>query len=239
MNYGILHLIPKDIRDDSGSGFVTPIVYDLMSEIKIWAVENIKTSRRYLKKIIPEIIIDELAFYEVSKRTDYRDNEKIISELKTGNDVGLMSEAGLPGIADPGNTLIILCHDLGIEVVPHAGPSSILMALISSGLNGQKFCFSGYLPVNEGERKKSLRKLEKDSRENSSSQIFMETPYRNNSVFKSVLESLKSDTWFCIACDIDSKDQFIKTIRISEWKKSKIPDLHKRPTVFILQANDN
>jgi len=239
MNYGNLHLIPKDISEESGVESVTPIVYHLIGKIKIWAVENIKTARRYLKKINPDIIIDELDFYELSKRTDYKDNEIILSLLKSGKDVGLMSEAGLPGIADPGNSLIISCHEIGVEVIPHAGPSSMLLALISSGLNGQNFSFSGYLPVNQSERKKVLRKLEKESREKHSSQIFMETPYRNNSVFKSALESLKGNTWFCVACDIDSKDQYIKTYRISYWKNTKKPDLHKRPAVFILQAFDN
>ncbi|MFO7878820.1 MAG: SAM-dependent methyltransferase [Bacteroidota bacterium] len=238
MGNGELHLIPNRISDDSNEDDIPLSLYRKIHELKYWVVENLKATRRYLKSLDKRIDIDAMHFLEMNKRVDSSESLEALSWLRAGHDVGIMSDAGLPGIADPGNELILKAHQENIAVVPHAGSSSILLGLIASGLNGQRFMFHGYLPVKAHERKRALQEIEKQSSRQKASQIFMETPYRNDAVFATMMESLSGNTWLCVACDIDAGDAFLRTLRVKTWRAAPNPVLHKRPAVFIVQAFD-
>jgi len=238
MQNGSLHLIPNRISEDSGGDDVPLSVFKLIRSLEYWVVENLKATRRYMKSLDKSINIDTMHFIEMNKRVGASESLEAIKWLKAGHDVGIMSDAGLPGIADPGNALIMQAHQENINVVPHAGPSSMLLGLIASGLNGQRFMFHGYLPVKAHERRRAIQDIEKQSSWQKASQIIMETPYRNDAMFASLLEALNNNTWLCIACDIDSNDAFLRTLTVRTWKKAPRPDLHKRPAVFIFQAFD-
>ncbi|MGC9332080.1 MAG: SAM-dependent methyltransferase [Bacteroidales bacterium] len=238
MKYGTLHLIPNSISPDKGKNDVPDSLFRLIKVTKFWVVENTRTTRRYLKSLDKSIDIDSLQFIEMDKHTDHNESLKALTWLTDGHDVGLMSEAGLPGIADPGNELILQAHQEGIRVVPHAGPSSMLLGLIASGLNGQRFMFHGYLPVKSNDRNHAVKKLEKQSIRDKASQIIMETPYRNEQLFESLVSNLHGNSWLTVACDIDSPDAFIRTLRVKTWKKAPQVNLHKRPAVFVLQGFD-
>ncbi len=238
MKNGVLHLIPNSISIDTGKDDVPDALFRLIRRIKFWVVENTRTTRRYLKKLDKSIDINALQFIEMDKHSNHDEDMKALTWLKAGHDVGLMSEAGLPGIADPGNQLILQAHQENIPVVPHAGPSSMLLGLIASGLTGQRFMFHGYLPVQSHERNHVLKKIEKQSIRDKASQIIMETPYRNEQLFEALVSNLHGNTWLSVACDIDSPDAFIRTLRVKTWKKAPQLNLHKRPAVFVVQGFD-
>ena len=231
---GKLYLLPNLLGGTAVEGVIPGDVIDVIKNIRIFATENVKNTRRYLKKIDKAINIDELTFLDLNEHSDIKDIETYIPYLKD-NDVGIISEAGCPGIADPGAELVALAHRHGYQVVPLVGPSSILLALIASGCNGQNFSFNGYLPVNRAERVKTLKNYEKQSSAENRTQIFIETPYRNLQLFEDIVSSLSPVTRLTVACDITTENEYIKTMQIKDWKHEK-PDINKRPTIFSLYA---
>jgi 16S rRNA (cytidine1402-2'-O)-methyltransferase len=198
-----------------------------------YIVESDKTARKSIKEVNPEKKQSELVLYTLNKRTDVKEHLDFIKPLLEGKNMGLMSEAGCPGVADPGAVIVKLAHEKGIQVVPLVGPSSILLAMMASGMNGQSFTFHGYLPIEKDEKRASFKNLEKTSFEQNQSQIFIETPYRNNKLLEDLLQTLHPETHLCIATDITLPTEYIKTKKIMAWKKETI-DLHKRPTIFII-----
>ena len=217
---------------DSTVDYVIPNeVQDIIKQTKYFIVENIKTARRYLKKVDRTINIDDLSFFTLNKHTSPEEISSFLTPAQEGNNMGIISEAGCPGIADPGSDVVQLCHQKNIRVVPLVGPSSILMALISSGMNGQNFCFNGYLPIDKNERIKKLRELEKKGNQGFT-QIFMETPFRNSKLLDDILNNCNNSSNLCIAIDISLPTEKIKTQSIGLWKKN-IPDFHKKPTIFL------
>jgi 16S rRNA (cytidine1402-2'-O)-methyltransferase len=201
--------------------------------IDYYIVENEKTARKSIKEVHPEKKQSALILFVLNKRTEVKEHQDFIQPLLEGKNVGLMSEAGCPGVADPGAVIVKLAHEKGIQVVPLVGPSSILLAMMASGMNGQSFTFHGYLPIDKDEKRASFKSLEKTSFEKNQSQIFIETPYRNNNLLEDLLQTLHPETHLCVATDITLPTEYIKTKRISAWKKETI-DLHKRPTIFII-----
>lgn len=199
--------------------------------LQYYMVENLRTARRFLKKLDREKDLDSCLFFVLDKRTQAHEVREFIKELPADAQIGIMSEAGCPGIADPGNLAIRYAHKNGHEVIPFTGPSSMFLALMASGFNGQSFAFSGYLPVKVPERKKRIKELER--RSVSQTQLFMEAPYRNNRFLEQILNDLNPDTDLCIACNLTAPEGFVQTKKVKEWKKQK-PDLHKKPTVFLL-----
>lgn len=198
-----------------------------------YIVENEKTARKFIKSIDPEKVQATLRLHALNKHTEISEHNKMIQPCMEGHHIGLMSEAGCPGIADPGAVIVKLAHEKGIQVVPLVGPSSILLAMMGSGMNGQSFTFNGYLPIEKAEKKSTLKNLEKLSSDKNQSQIFIETPYRNNKLLEDILQALQPSTHLCIAADITLPTEYIKTLRVQDWKKIKI-DLHNRPTIFII-----
>lgn len=231
---GKLYLIPNTLGDTRIGGVIPDEVVALIKTIKVFASENPKNTRQFLKKIDKSISLDTLYFIEVNEHTDRKQIEEGLLWLSKG-DVGIISEAGCPGIADPGAELVALAHTHNYQVVPLVGPSSILLALIASGCNGQNFSFNGYLPVKSNERSRVLRNFERQSMQEDRTQIFIETPYRNLKLFEEMLHILQPQTKLAIACDITTENEYIKTRTIQEWKNDK-PDLHKRPAIFIVYA---
>jgi 16S rRNA (cytidine1402-2'-O)-methyltransferase len=201
-----------------------------------YIVENEKTARRFIKSINPEKVQANLRIHVLNKHTEVAEYTEMLKACLAGRNVGLMSEAGCPGVADPGAVIVKLAHEKGIQVVPLVGPSSILLALMGSGMNGQSFAFNGYLPIDKSEKKTALKNLERLSFEKNQAQIFIETPYRNNKLVEDILQSLQNATRLCIATDITLPTEFIKTLSINDWKKTKV-DLHNRPTIFIIQKS--
>lgn len=231
---GRLYLIPNTLGETDINGVIPAEVIGIIKSLRVFATENPKNTRRYLKKIDKSILIDDLIFLDLNEHSDRRQTEYCLSWLEKG-DVGIISEAGCPGIADPGAELVALAHQKHYPVVPLVGPSSILLALIASGFNGQNFSFNGYLPVKENERAKALRYFERQSMTENRTQIFIETPYRNMKLFQEMLALLAPQTKLSIACDITTENEYIRTMSVQEWKKQS-PDLNKRPSIFILYA---
>ena len=198
-----------------------------------YIVENEKTARKSIKMVQPEKKQSELVLFTLNKHTESKEHLAMIQPLLEGKNMGLMSEAGCPGVADPGAVIVKIAHDKGIQVVPLVGPSSILLALMASGMNGQSFTFNGYLPIEKEEKKSALKFLEKLSFDKNQSQIFIETPYRNNKLLEDLIQILHPETHLCVATDITLPTEYIKTKKITAWKKEKV-DLHKRPTIFIV-----
>lgn len=231
---GKLYMIPVMLGEESNPKDVLPeSVAKTIEMIDHYIVENEKTARRFIKKIYPEKKQPELKISLLNKHTDISEYAEMLQPCLNGINVGLMSEAGCPGIADPGAVIAKLAHEKGIQVVPMVGPSSILMGMMASGFNGQSFTFNGYLPIDKGEKKNALKNFERLSFDRNQSQIFIETPYRNNKLLEDLLQILQNDTHLCIATDITLETEYIKTKRISEWKKTKV-DLHNRPCIFII-----
>lgn len=231
---GKLYLIPNLLGDTTPNAVIPADVLEITKNIKVFATENIKNTRRYLKSIDKTINIDALTFLELNEHTDTKSIHEYVNWLKS-NDIGIISEAGCPGIADPGAELVALAHQLNFEVIPLVGPSSILLALIASGCNGQNFAFNGYLPIKNPERTKTIKQFEKRSAQERRAEIFIETPYRNMKLLEEFLTLLQPQTRLTVACDITLPNAIIKTKTIKEWKTIKI-DIHKRPTIFIIQA---
>ena len=237
MNYGKLYLIPVTLGEVDAADVLPHTVKRAVGFIDHYIVENEKTARRSIKSILPEKIQASLHLSTLNKHTDVADHLKMLQPCLNGLHMGLMSEAGCPGIADPGAAIVKLAHEKGIQVVPLVGPSSILLAMMASGMNGQSFTFQGYLPIDKGERKSALKNLEKLSSDKNQSQLFIETPYRNNKMLEDLMQALQPSTHLCVAADITLPSEFIKTQRIVDWKKTKI-DLDKRPAIFIIHKTN-
>jgi 16S rRNA (cytidine1402-2'-O)-methyltransferase len=232
MNKGVLYLIPVPIHSENefDKNFIPPYIIEIINNIKVFAVENIRTSRRFIKKVNKEYDIDNTEFIVIDKRANESVYNEIINNLIKGNNIGVMSESGCPGIADPGQRVCELAHQNNIKIKPLIGPSSIITALMSSGLNGQEFKFHGYLPIDQKERINKIKKLSKEK----GSHIFIETPYRNQKVLNDFIGNLIPNKKICIATDITGKNEKIITKKISEFYNSKMI-LEKYPTIFIFE----
>lgn len=230
---GKLYLIPTTMGDCDPMDVLPQTVKRSIDCIDYYIVENEKTARKSIKAVNPTKKQSELILFTLNKHTETKEHLDFIKPLLEGKNMGLMSEAGCPGVADPGAVIVKLAHDRGIQVVPLVGPSSILLAMMASGMNGQSFTFNGYLPIEKGEKKTTLKNLEKLSHDKNQSQIFIETPYRNNKMLEDILQALNPATYLCIATDITLPTEYIKTMKASDWKKVNV-DLHNRPTIFIL-----
>jgi 16S rRNA (cytidine1402-2'-O)-methyltransferase len=233
-----VYLIPSMLEDDAVET-IAPYITDAIRDCQAFFVENERTTRRYLKKIwkacLPgqEVVIDNYEWFVIDKEDKVQSVFK--QKIKERKNIGIISEAGCPGVADPGQTLIAIAHEMNTEVKPLVGPNSILLALMASGMNGQQFQFVGYLPINGHERIKTIKELEAESQKKNCTQIFIETPYRNNQLMESVLKNCKPATKFCIAADLTGRDEWIRTKTIADWKKEKV-NIHKRPAIFLLLA---
>ncbi|NRS89504.1 16S rRNA (cytidine1402-2'-O)-methyltransferase [Flavobacterium sp. 7E] len=230
---GKLYLIPTTMGECDPMDVLPQTVKRTIDFIDHYIVENEKTARKSIKEVSPEKKQSDLILFTLNKRTEVKEHLDFIKPLLEGKNVGLMSEAGCPGVADPGAVIVKLAHDKGIQVVPLVGPSSILLAMMASGMNGQSFTFHGYLPIEKDEKRASFKTLERVSFEKNQSQIFIETPYRNNKLLEDLVQTLNPETHLCIATDITLPTEYIKTKKIAAWKKETI-DLHKRPTIFII-----
>ncbi|MDR2038340.1 MAG: SAM-dependent methyltransferase [Bacteroidales bacterium] len=230
----VLYLIPNLLSDNTVDDVLPLRILSVIRGIHHFFVEDIRTTRRFLSKLKHPIPIDQLYFYALNEHTLEKDIPYFLPVIKANN-AGIISDAGVPGVADPGAILVRLAHQNGVKVIPLVGPSSILMALMASGLNGQSFAFNGYLPVKQDERIARIRFLERRSETEQQTQIFIETPYRNMKLLEDLLHTCKAHTSLCIAADITSPDEYIVTRTIQQWKSS-LPDLHKRPAVFLIQA---
>ena len=233
---GKLYLIPTTLGDNDPLEVLPITIKNTIKKIDTFIVENEKTARRFIKSICPEKSQPSLKLFVLNKYTEANDLPTFLEACLHGIDIGLLSEAGCPGIADPGADIVKIAHQKNIKVVPLVGPSSILMALMSSGMNGQSFAFNGYLPIDKNERKNEIKRLERLSFENNQSQLFIETPYRNNKMLEDLSATLENNTDVCIACDITLSTEFIKTQTANAWKKNMV-DLHKRPTIFIIHKS--
>lgn len=231
-----LYLIPTNISDTPVIDFIPEGNLTVIRELRHFIVENVRTARRFLKRCDPSIDISQLTFYELNGHTDLNDVSGYLEPLRKGEPIGIMSEAGCPGVADPGALPVSIAQTEGLKVIPLVGPSSILMSLMASGLNGQQFSFNGYLPVDQKEREHKLRELEQISVKNNMTQIFIETPYRNEKLFESLLKILKPSTQLCIAADInDPLKERIITKKIAVWRKEKF-EIGKCPTIFLIHG---
>jgi len=235
-NIGKLYLIPTTLGDNEPLEVLPISVKKIIEQVDYFIVENEKSARRFIKKISPRKSQASLHINILDKYTDDFESQNYLDVCTNGFSIGLLSEAGVPAIADPGALIVQLAHKKNIKVVPLVGPSSITMAMMSSGLNGQNFAFNGYLPIDKAERKKSIKQLEKLSSEKDQSQLFIETPYRNEKLLTDLLQTLSPNTQLCVAVDITLSTEFIKTQSVQEWKKEKV-ELHKRPAIFILHKN--
>lgn len=229
---GNLYLIPSTIGDTPFEEVMPLRIREVINTIKIYIVENERTARRQLIKMGITIPINDLTFFVLDEHTNKESIYEYLNPCET-QDVGLLSEAGVPSVADPGADIVNLAHKRNIKVIPLVGPSSILLALMASGLNGQCFAFQGYLPVKRPERLKKIKELEQLSVTYRQTQIFIEAPYRNNQMFDDLIEFCHEQTKVCIACNITMPDEFIRTLTVAEWKKKK-PELHKKPAIFLL-----
>lgn len=232
MSKHAVYLIPS-LLDEEGISAISPHVVEVVKKCQVFFVENERSARRFLKKAWKEIVIDDYEWYNVSDTLQVSDMFK--QKIKEQKNIGIISDAGCPGIADPGQQLVALAHDMNVVVKPLVGPSSILLALMASGMNGQNFQFVGYLPVKDPERTKKIKELESVSQKKKSTQIFIETPYRNNQLIEALLKNCMSSTRLCIAFNLTGKDEWIRTKTIGDWKK-QIPDIHKQPAIFCLLA---
>lgn len=228
-----LYLVPNILAEGNWQHVLPAQIHSILTETRFFIVENIRTARRFMKQVNREINIDECTFYEINKRTKLQDLPRFLKPLGDGNNIAVISEAGCPGVADPGADVVKIAHQRGFKVVPIVGPSSILLALMASGLNGQNFAFKGYLPVKPNERVKEISALEKRIKSEKQTQIFIETPYRNNQLIADLVKTCSPSTFLCIAANITGESEYIVTQTIQEWK-GKTPDLHKQPVIFLL-----
>lgn len=233
MQNGTLYLIPVPLAEEAAHKTFTPYLVDTINQIDTYIVENSKTARRFLKEAGLKTPQKDLIVHDYDKHSRNASLVPFFKELLEGKDVGLMSEAGCPGIADPGADIVAEAHKRGIKVVPLVGPSSILLALMASGFHGQSFTFWGYLPIDKEQRSKRIKDLELSGTRYKQTQMFIETPFRNNQMLEEILKSCKPNTQLCIASNLTGEDEFIKTQSIYNWRKEEI-DLHKKPTIFLL-----
>ncbi len=232
-NTGKLYLIPTTLGENEPLEVLPLSVKKIVEGLTFFIVENEKSARRFIKKITPRKSQSSLKLFLLDKYTDDSEAIKYLDPCSLGADVGIISEAGVPAIADPGASIVMMAHRKNIRVVPLVGPSSITMAMMGSGMNGQNFAFNGYLPIDKNDRKKAIKELERLSKAKDQSQIFIETPYRNEKMFTELKQSLTPSTLLCIASDITLNSEMIKTMSVSDWKDQTI-DIHKRPTIFII-----
>lgn len=232
---GRLYLIPAPLGDNDPAEVIPAPVLERLRTLEVFVVEEIRTARRYLSRAGLKGHIDVLEFHLLNEHTSPQEVEALAALFDGGRDVGLITEAGLPAVADPGSALVALCHRHGIQVVPFVGPSSLMMALMASGLNGQSFAFQGYLPAKTEERRNAIKAIEKVSASRRQTQIFIETPYRNDALMEDFLRILAPQTRLCIACDITMPDETILTRSVAQWRQNPI-SLGKRPCVFLILA---
>ena len=230
---GTLYLVPNTLGNPETSLSIPPGVSKIAVGLDVFIVENLRNARRYLKMLDRSIDIDHLTFYELNEHSLPEEIPTFLERAEQGTDIALISEAGVPGVADPGSDVVRLAHAKGIRVVPLTGPSSILLALMASGLNGQSFCFHGYLPVKRPERIRKIREIEQVVIRKKETQLFIEAPYRNDGLLSDILESCHPSTLLCIAADITLDSEYIYTRTVGQWAKQK-PALHKRPVIFLL-----
>ena len=235
MAYGKLYLIPSPLGDNEPAEVIPSAVLDLLKGLDTFVVEELRSARRYLSRAGLKGHIEALRLVTLNEHTTKDEVRQMAALFQDGKDVGLITEAGLPAVADPGSALVELCHDNGITVVPLVGPSSLMLALMASGLNGQSFAFCGYLPAKSDERKAAIKKIEKLSASARQTQIFIETPYRNDSLFADLLQICQAGTRLCIAADITLPTAYIKTMTVAKWKKENLT-IGKRPCVFLILA---
>ncbi len=234
---GKLYLIPTTLGESNLDAVIPKNIQELIPTIKHFIVENIRTARRYLKLVDKNINIDELSFYELNKHSSPHAISDYLKAIKE-HDMGIISEAGCPGVADPGADVVKLAHEKNIKIIPLVGPSSILLSLMASGFNGQSFAFTGYIPIKDGERIKKIKQLENRSASENQTQIFIEAPYRNMKLLEDLALHCSPSTQICVAVDITMETEFIKTLPAKQWKK-EMPELHKRPTIFLLHKNQS
>ena len=230
-----LYLIPTTLGETTVDKVLPAENSQIVRKLQYFVVENTRTARRHLKKMIPEIVIDDLDFKELNEHTERKELELLLEPTSRGFDIGILSEAGCPGVADPGADIVALAHTRGIKVVPLVGPSSILLSLMASGFNGQNFAFIGYLPVKPAERATAIREIERTSGREKQTQIFIEAPYRNAKLLEELLSLCNGLTKLCIAVDLTMESEFVVTKSIAEWRKVP-PELGKRPAIFLLQS---
>lgn len=233
---GHLYLIPTRLGDNPPLEVLPISIKKIIEEVDYYIVENEKTARRFIKRISPSKSQPSLKLSILNKYTTEAERNTFLNPCLEGFSMGLLSEAGCPAIADPGSDVVSLAHAMNIRVIPLVGPSSIILALMASGMNGQSFCFNGYLPIDKIERKAKIKSLERLSSEHNQAQIFIETPYRNMKMLEDLVKVLHPDTRLCVACDLTLPTEFIKTLPAKEWKNNK-EDLHKRPAIFIIQKD--
>lgn len=233
MHKGKLYLIPTTLGDNEPLEVLPFSVKKNVEQTRHFIVENEKSARRFIKRLCPKKSQQELVLYPLDKYANEMEVQNYLNVCEEGISVGLLSEAGVPAIADPGASVVSLAHQKDIKVVPLVGPSSILLAMMASGLNGQNFAFNGYLPIDAKERQQAIKRLEKLSKEKNQSQIFIETPYRNNKMFSELLRILTPITKLCVAVDITLESEYIKTLEVKNWKAVK-KDFHKKPMIFII-----
>jgi 16S rRNA (cytidine1402-2'-O)-methyltransferase len=236
-NTGTLFIIPNTLGKTPENNTIPEYVLNIIRKLDVFMVENVQSAARYLQWVgntVPEYEID---FLLLNKETSRQEAATFLKPLVKGKDAGLLSEAGCPAVADPGAELINMAHGRGIEVRPLVGPSSILLALMGSGFNGQSFCFHGYLPRDENKRKRYIQQIEAESKKKNSTQIFMETPYRNDALVESILQLCRANTKFCAATNLTLPDESITSQPLSRWKERSIPSFNKKPTIFLLYAD--
>ena len=233
MKQGKLILIPNLIGEENFQDSITKKIVQTIKKTNFYIVENIRSARRYIKKIVPEKSIEEITFFAYGKHNTFNIQEDFLQNILSGNDIGLISEAGVPAVADPGSKIVEYAHQYNIKVIPLVGASSILLALMSSGMNGQNFAFNGYLPIDKKDQIKRIKYLENISKKTNQTQIFMETPYRNNKLFKTLISVCNNNTKLCIATNITQDNESIITKDIREWKTMKI-NIDKQPSIFLI-----
>ena len=234
MSRGTLYLIPTTLGETEIDLVIPNQIKNIINTIDEYIVENEKSARRYLRKLGIKKPLDEIVLHPLNEHTPPEVFSSYLKSIEEGKNIGIISEAGCPAIADPGAEIVKLAHQKNIKVAPLVGPSSILLALMASGFNGQNFCFHGYLPKERNERIKKLKELERTAQQKNQTQIFIETPYRNQHILEDIIANCNSTTQLCIACDVSLPDEFIQTKTVNEWKK-RIPNINKRPAVFLLK----
>lgn len=232
---GTLYLLPVPLGDDVlPEAVLSPEALAVMRRLGEFVVENEKAARQVLKKAGISRPLPEVRLHPMGKHVQEADMRSYLNTARTGGEIGLLSDAGCPGVADPGAVLVRMAHEAGIRVVPMIGPSSLLLALMASGMNGQQFMFHGYLPIDAADRQRELRRLDADSRRNGTTHLFIETPFRNQKFLQDLLQTLDGSTRLCVACELTLPQEYIRSQTVAQWKKAPLPDLQKRPTVFVI-----
>ena len=232
-NKGLLYLIPTIISNNTETNVLPRQIIDTIKNLKYYLVENQRSARRFFKRVLPEIKLDEIKISVLDKKTKREDIKVLISPLLNGDDLGILSDSGCPGIADPGSLVVEKAHEMEIKVIPLVGPSSILLSIMASGFNGQHFTFHGYLPIEDNLLKQKLKQIETEIFKSGAAQIFIETPYRNQRLLKALTTHLNNNVKLCIASNLTGKNEYIKTMSISKWREATI-EFHKVPAVFLL-----